>query len=70
MCLKLSVYSSLIPSLSTVQFLITYCMQKNSLGKPVSFYHVNDVIVYLGRQRGQGPPYNKNELEVCFVVSV
>ena len=30
---------------------------------PGSFYHVNDVSVDLGRQRGGGVPDRKNELE-------
>ena len=36
---------------------------KNGGGRPGPFYHVDDVSVYLGRQRGGGVPHRKNELE-------
>ena len=39
------------PGLPTIQFLITCNMQKQR-GRPGIIYHVNDVSVYLGRQRG------------------
>ena len=41
------------------------CLQhaKKAGGRPGIFYHVNDVSVYLGRQRGRGVPHRKNELE-------
>ena len=35
-----------------------------------SFYHMNDVSVYLGRQRWGGVPGRKSKLEVFLVVSV
>ena len=35
---------------------------KNRDGRPGPFYHVNDVSVYLGRQRGR-VPHQKNKLE-------
>jgi len=36
---------------------------KNGGGRPGTIYHVNDVSVYLGRQRGGGVPRRKNKLE-------
>ena len=33
------------------------------------FYHVSDIIVHLGRQRGGGVPHRKNELRPYLVVS-
>ena len=36
---------------------------KNGGERPGIIYHVNDVSVYLGRQRGGGVPRRKNELE-------
>ena len=59
--------------LPTVQFLITWVC-KNGGGRPGPFYHMNDINVYLGRQRGEGSPIEttrKNELEAlscsfCF----
>ena len=53
--------------LPTVQFMITCSiqkrMQKNRGGRPGLFYHVNDVFVYLGRQReGRGPQSNERIL--------
>ena len=47
------------PGLPTVQFLTACCMQ-NKGGRPDPFYHVNDVSVYLGRQRGGVVPDWKN----------
>ena len=51
------------PGLPTVQFLIAWSMQKREGEGLVSFYHMNDVSVYLGRQRGGGIPCRKNKLE-------
>ena len=50
------------PGLPTVQFLIACSMQKRR-GKAWYHYHVNDVSVYLGRQRGGRVPCRKNELD-------
>ena len=36
----------------------------------VSFYHVNDVSVYLGKQRGEGSPVERTSLRSFLVVSV
>ena len=33
-----------------------------------SFYHMNDISVYLGRQKGRGVTNRKNQLEVLFYV--
>ena len=49
--------------ISTMQFLIAYCIQ-NGVETPSMFYHVNDVSIYLGRQRGV--PHRKNELEASL----
>ena len=39
-------------------------MQKQRVGgRPGPFYHVNDVSVYQGRQRGEGSLIKKNKLE-------
>ena len=43
----------LVPRPTHVQFLISYNMQKWR-GKAWFIYHMNDGIVYLGRQRGEG----------------
>ena len=43
---------ALFPGLPTVQFLIACSMQKRR-GKAGPFYHVNDISVYIGRQRGR-----------------
>ena len=46
---------SLVPGLPTVQFLIAIaCSMQKQRGRPGPFYHVNDISVYLGRQRGGG----------------
>ena len=34
------------------------------------FYHVNDISVYLGRQRGEGSPVEETSLRPYLVVSV
>ena len=52
--------ASLIP---TMQFLIAYCIQ-NGVETPSVFYHVNDISIYLGRQREV--PHRKNELEASL----
>ena len=46
------------PGLPTTQFSIT-CNIQNRGGRPGSLYHVNDVSVYLGRQRWGGIPHHK-----------
>ena len=43
----------LVPRPSHVQFVISYNMQKWR-AKAWFIYHMNDVIVYLGRQGGEG----------------
>jgi len=43
----------IVHSLISHQFLIA-CSTQNRGGRPGSFYHVNDVSVYLGRQSGGG----------------
>ena len=42
---------------------------KNGGGRPGPFYHVNDVSVYLGRQRGQGSLIKTTSLRSYLVVS-
>ena len=42
-----------IPGLSTFQFLVL-AVCKNGGGRPCPFYHVNNISIYLGRQRGWG----------------
>ena len=47
-------------------------MQKQ-IGRPGPFYHVNDISVYLGRQRGGGVPFHACVLHfepgaVCFLL--
>ena len=60
--LVISVSNSLLSSLVSRPFhqLVIACMQngacKNGGGWPGQFYHVNDISVYLGRQRGGGVP--------------
>ena len=56
---------ALFPGLPTVHFLIACSMQKNG---PGPFYHVNDVRVYLGRQRRGGVPNQKNTFVHVFFV--
>ena len=54
------------PGLSTIQFLITCSMQKQ---RPGPFYHVNDISVYVDRQRRGGVPDRKNAFRahiLCF----
>ena len=36
-------------------------------GRPGPFYHVNDVSVYLARQRGEGVPNRKNAFCACIL---
>ena len=60
--LVISVSNSLLSSLVSRPFhqFVIACMQngacKNGGGRPGQFYHVNDISVYLGRQRGGGVP--------------
>ena len=64
--MQLLVLASLIP---TIQFLIACSMQKQR-GRPGPFYHMNDVSVYLGRQRGgEGFPIERTSLRPYLVVS-
>ena len=53
------------PGLPTFQFL----SMPNWRGRPGPLHHVNDVSVYLGRQRGGEVPHQMNELEAYFIVS-
>ena len=39
---------------------------KNGGGRPGIFYHVNDISVYLGTQRGGGVIHRKNKLEASL----
>ena len=49
---------ALFPGLPTVQFgLLAVC--KNGGGRLGIIYHVNDISVYLGRQRGEGSPVER-----------
>ena len=43
---------------------------KSEGGRPGPFYDVNDVSVYLGRQRGKGSPIERTSLRPFLVVSV
>ena len=52
------------PGLPIVQFLIACSMQKWR-GK---VWSVNDVSVYLGRQRGEGSPIEKDELDAFLIL--
>ena len=54
------------PGLPTVQFLISCSMQKLT-GKTWPFYHMNDVSIYLGRQRRGGVPGRKNAFHECIL---
>ena len=47
-CPGVHVHVALFPGLPTVQFVVC----KNGGGRPGPFYHMNDVSVYLGGQRG------------------
>ena len=38
-------------------------------GRPGPFYHVNDVSVYLGRQRGEGSSIERKSLRPYHVTS-
>ena len=62
---------SLVPRLSHHPFFYTCSMQSGG-GKPGPCYLVNDVTVYLGRQRWGGVPDQKNELEAlsCSFCSI
>ena len=55
------------PGLPTVQVLIACGMQ--NWGMPGPFYHVNDVSVYLSRQRRGGVPHRKNEADELEALS-
>ena len=62
--LLLNLFSSQVFPRSTFRSL-TVC--KNGGGRPGPFYHVNDVSVYLGRQRGGGVPDRKNAFRACIL---
>ena len=53
------------PGLPTVQFLVTCSMQKQR-GRPGIIYHMNDVNVYLGRQREEGPLIERTHFTDAF----
>ena len=60
------------PGLPIIQFLIACSMQKwrkKGDGRPGPFYHVNDVSVYLGRQKGEGSPIKRISLRPYLLVS-
>ena len=61
-------FVALFPGLLTVQFLIACSMQKGR-GRPGPFCHLNDVSVYLGRQRGEGSPIERVSLRPYLVDS-
>ena len=61
-------YPSLVPRPSHRPVLITWSMQKQG-GRPGIFYHVNDVSVYLGRQRGEGSPIERTHFLHAFFTS-
>ena len=59
----LSFWVASFPGISTVQFMISSIVCKNWRGRPGSFYHVNGVGVYLGRQSGRkGSPIEGTHL--------
>ena len=59
------------PGLPTVKFLIACSMQKNRGGRPGPFYHINDVSVYLGRQKGWKGPRSRNTfVHTSFTLNV
>ena len=67
-CIHMWWFFSLVPRPSHCPVLIT-CGTQNRGGRPGSLYHVNDVSVYLGRQRWGGIPHHKIALCVhllCF----
>ena len=53
------------PGLPTIQLLIT-CSMQNGRRRPGTIYHVNDVSVYQGRQRGGGVPDRKGACVLRF----
>ena len=62
--------SSPVPRPTHCPVLIAFSMQKQRVGgRPGPFYHVNDVSVYLGRQRGQGSLIKTTSLRSYLVVS-
>ena len=44
--------------------------EKNDRGRPVSIYHVNDISVYLGRQRGAVDHVTHKKLLFCAQVLI
>ena len=59
-CLPHTYTVALFPGLPTVQFLV-------GEGRPGPFYHVNDVSVYQGTERGRGVPDRKNAFRACIL---
>ena len=55
---------SLVPSHRPVFDVLQYA--KNRGGEPGPFYHINDVSVYQGRQRGGGVPRSRNTFVHTF----
>ena len=63
------IFTSLVPRPSHHPVFWSLAVCKNGGGRPGPFYHMNDISVYLSRQRGEGVPHLKNELEAwssCF----
>ena len=58
---------ALFPGLPTIQFLIACIIQKLR-GRPGPIYQVNDVSVYLGRQRVEGIPIERTHITHVFFV--
>ena len=55
--------------LPTVQILIACSMQKQRVGRPGPFYHVNNVSIHLDRQSGEGSLIKTTSLRPYLVVS-
>ena len=63
------IFTSLVPRPSHHPVFWSLAVCKNGGGRPGLFYHMNDISVYLSRQRGEGVTHRKNELEAwscCF----
>ena len=63
------IFTSLVPRPSHHPVFWSFAVCKNGGGRPGPFYHMNDISVYLSRQRGEGVPHRKNELEADLLVS-
>ena len=69
-CLELlSMCLSLVPRPSHCPVLITSfdCLQYAKWGRPGPFYHVNDIDVYLDKQRGEGHSNRESAHFLCSV---